>query len=131
MYVARICCLAGMDRAGLTKLRAVLREAGETRRPIVGGVDVRELGRIRPDLLICDLDALTVDKLECLRQVRFVLPSCAIAVYSSDAQRSWGLACHLAGATCMLSKASTQTELSDGLLDALASGCYTDPRFVG
>ena len=128
--MARTCCFAGIDRDGRAILTAVLKRAGEKRRPVISKLDVRELGEIRPDLLICDLDALTIDKLECLRQVRFVLPSSAIAVYTSDAQQSWGLACHLAGASCLLSKASTETELSDGLRDSLVSGCYTDPRIV-
>jgi hypothetical protein len=30
----------------------------------------------------------------------------------------------------MLSKESSKAELVEGLGDALASGCYTDPRFV-
>jgi DNA-binding NarL/FixJ family response regulator len=122
--------LAGIDSAGRATFGAILTQIGAVRRPDLALVDVRELGEIRPDLLVCDLDGLVVDKLERLRQVRFVLPSCTIAVYSNDARRSWGLACHLAGATCLLSKASSETELREGLLDALESGCYTDPRFV-
>jgi DNA-binding NarL/FixJ family response regulator len=122
--------LAGIDHLGRTILGTVLTQIGETGLPVVAPLGVRELGNIRPDLLICDLDALTVDKLESLRQIRFVLPACPIAVYTSDIHRSWGVACHLAGATCMLSKASSESELRNGLLDALASGCYTDPRIV-
>jgi DNA-binding NarL/FixJ family response regulator len=122
--------LAGIDAVGSAILGAVLRGAGEHRRPIFASLSVRQLGRIGPDVLICDLDALDSDKLECLRQIRFVLPACPIAVYSGDAHRSWALACHLAGATGMLSKASSETDLSAGLRVALASGCYTDPHFV-
>jgi DNA-binding NarL/FixJ family response regulator len=73
---------------------------------------------------------VAVDKLELLRQIRFVLPSCVIVVYSGDSHRAWGLACHIAGANALLSKDSSKAELVEGLGDALASGCYTDPRFV-
>lgn len=105
-------------------------EAGEASRPLIAGLEVRGLGKLRPDLLIGDVDFLTVDPLELLRQVRFVLPNCVIAVYSADLHRAWGLACHVAGANCMLAKNSAEAELSAGLRSAVLSGCYTDPRFV-
>jgi len=128
--MARICCLAGIDRAAVPKLGALLKAVGETRPAVRAALAVRELGDIRPDLLIADIDGLAVDALELLRQIRFVLPSCVIVVYSGDAHRAWGLACHNAGANAMLSKDSSKAELVEGLGDALASGCYTDPRFV-
>ena len=70
------------------------------------------------------------DQLELLRRIRFVLPDCVIAVYTGVMNRAWSLACHLAGANCMLSKQSEQRDLSTGLRRALLSGCYTDPRFA-
>lgn len=125
-----MCCLARIDRAALPMMNAVLEGAGESGGTIVAELDVRELGRMQPHLLIGDFDGLATDALELLRQIRFVLPSCVIAVYSDDAHRTWGMACHLAGANCLLSKASSEAELSSGVRDALASGCYTDPRFI-
>jgi DNA-binding NarL/FixJ family response regulator len=122
--------LARIDRDALPMMNAVLEGAGRSGKAIVAGFDVRELSRLQPDLLIGDVDGLDSDPLELLRQVRFVLPSCIIAVYSGDARRVWGLACHLAGANCLLSKASSEAELSGGVRDALSSGCYTDPRFI-
>jgi DNA-binding NarL/FixJ family response regulator len=107
-----------------------LKQSGEPSRAVVANLEVRALGKIHPDLLIGDVDHLAVDPLEILRQIRFVLPNCIIAVYSGDTRRSWGLACHLAGANCLLSKQSTQRQLSAGVHDAVDSGCYTDPRFV-
>jgi len=109
---------------------AVLKGIGETRRPVVAQLDVRELGTLRPVVLIADVDTLDVDPLEVLRRLRFVLPTCLIAVYTADHHRSWGLACHLAGANCLLSKDSSVDEMIAGLEGALASGCYTDPRLV-
>jgi DNA-binding NarL/FixJ family response regulator len=127
--MARICALAGIDDTGVPLLTAVLTAAGEQRRPIPTALDVRELGHLHPDVMIGDIDHVDVDPMELVRQLRFVLPSCTIAIYSDHTQRSWGLACHLAGANCLLSKQSTRAELSAGLADALATGCFTDPRF--
>jgi len=126
----RICCFAGIDEAVEPVFTAVLEAAGETNHPLVAPLDVRSLGKLRPDLLIADVDHLTVDPLELVRQIRFVLPSCAIAVYTGDGRRAWSLACHMAGANGLLSKSSSEAELAIGIRDVLTSGCYTDPRFV-
>jgi DNA-binding NarL/FixJ family response regulator len=126
----RICALAGIDGNALPILAAALKGAGEKRKPVETTLDVRALSRVGPALLIGDLDGKEGDPFELLRQIRFVLPACLIAVYTSDLHRSWGAACHLAGANCLLSKSSTTAELAAGLEDAIASGCYTDPGFA-
>jgi DNA-binding NarL/FixJ family response regulator len=36
----------------------------------------------------------------------------------------------MAGANGLLSKSSSEAELTNGIRDVLARGCYTDPRFV-
>jgi DNA-binding NarL/FixJ family response regulator len=128
--MARICCLAGIDRAKFTMLSDVLKSVAGGKRAISSEVDVRQLGTIAPELLIADLDHLTVDPLERLRQIRFVLRSCVISIYSGDSHQAWGRACHLAGANAMLSKLSSPTELRAGVKEALFSGCFTDPRFA-
>jgi DNA-binding NarL/FixJ family response regulator len=86
-------------------------------------------GKIAPDLLVCDIDALDVDPLEFLRRVRFVLPQCTIAVYAGVMESAWAVRCHLAGANCLLSKDSDERSISSGLRNAISIGCYTDPRF--
>ena len=96
----------------------------------VAGLDVAHLGKLAPDLLVCDVDELTIDPLELLRQLRFVLPECLIALYTGNMKRTWSVACHLAGVNCMLSKDADERVLAKGLRDARRSGCYTDPRFV-
>jgi len=96
----------------------------------IARLDVTELGKLAPELLVCDIDRLEVDSLEMLRRIRFVLPDCLIAVYTGVAKRAWGVACHLAGANCVLLKDSDEGELSIGLRYVLQSGCYTDPRFA-
>jgi DNA-binding NarL/FixJ family response regulator len=108
----------------------VLAAAGIPAPALVARLDVSELGRLTPDLLICDVDESEVDALELLRQIRFVLPECLIAVYTGVMTSSWGIACHLAGVNCMLSKDADESRLIKGVRDALRSGCYTDPRFA-
>ena len=61
---------------------AVLKAAGESPLATLARLDVPELGRLVPNILICDVDATATDSLELLRQIRFVLPECLIAVYS-------------------------------------------------
>ncbi len=127
--MARTCCLAGMDGA-VPMFSAVFKAAGESALATVARLNVVELGKLVPDVLVCDVDDLDVDPLELLRQIRFVLPDCLIAVYTGVMVRTWGRACHLAGANCLLAKGSNEQRLSDGLRGALLSGCYTDPCFA-
>lgn len=128
--MARICCLAGIDENLLPMFRAVFEAAGESPVLTIARLDVSELGRLLPNVLICDLDASDRDPIEMLRQTRFVLPECIITVYTGVTKRSWIKGCHLAGANCLLSKESNGRQLAKGLREALKSGCYTDPRFA-
>jgi DNA-binding NarL/FixJ family response regulator len=128
--MAGICCLAGIDKNLLPMFRAVFEAAGESPVLTIARLNVSELGRLLPNVLICDVDASERDSLEMLRQIRFVLPECLIAVYTGVTKRSWIRECHLAGANCLLSKKSDERQLSKGLRGALTSGCYTDPRFA-
>lgn len=128
--MGRTCCLAGIEAAVIPMFSAVFKAAGETPLATVAGLDVPELGRLLPDLLVCDLDEAPVNPLELLRQIRFVLPDSLIAVYTGLVEREWGRACHLAGANCLLAKGSSEQQLSAGLRSALSTGCYTDPRFA-
>jgi DNA-binding NarL/FixJ family response regulator len=128
--MAYICCLAGIDRSKIPLFTSVLRAAGVPALATIARLDVTELGRLAPDLLVCDIDAVEVDRLELLRRIRFVVPECLIAVYTGIMKQPWGLACHLAGANCLLSKQSDERGLSEGVHDAMQSGCYTDPRFA-
>jgi DNA-binding NarL/FixJ family response regulator len=121
--------LAGIDRALLPMFTGVFNGAGVPDPATFAHLDVSELGRLHPDVLVCDIDDLDVDSLELLRRIRFVLPGCVIAVYTGLLEREWGLACHLAGANCLLSKGSGERELSAGIHGALRTGCYTNPHF--
>lgn len=128
--MARTCVLAGIDGSMVPMFSDVLKAAGELPLTTLARLDVTELRRLAPDLLVCDVDAVTVDAVELVRRIRFVIPECLIAVYTGDMRRTWGLACHLAGANCLLSKDSDREQLAGGLRSAIRSGCYTDPRFA-
>ena len=97
---------------------------------MLGSLNVPELAKMAPDILIVDLDRLDVDPLEMLRRLRFVLPGCIIIVYTAILECNWARDCHLAGANGLLCKASDETELVLGLVQAIRSGCWTDPRFA-
>jgi DNA-binding NarL/FixJ family response regulator len=128
--MARICCLAGIDSAKIPMFSAVLKGAGESPLATLTHLNAADLGKLAPNVLVCDVDGIETDSLELLRQIRFVLPDCMIAVYTGDMDRAWGFSCHLAGVNCLLSKDSDEQQLSQGLRGAIRSGCYTDPRFA-
>ncbi len=124
-----ISCFAGLESDDALLFAAVLKEAGLSESPVIANLDVIELGKLKPRLLICNLDALQIDPLELLRQVRFVLSQCIIMVYTSVIEPKWGVACHLAGASGLLARGSLRKQLVLGVTDAMRYGCYTDPRF--
>jgi DNA-binding NarL/FixJ family response regulator len=124
------CCLAGIAASEVSTFFEILRDAGEPGPITVARLNVSELGRLSPHLLVCDVDSVLVDPLELLRQIRFVLPECIIAVYTGMVTRARSRACHLAGANCLLSKTSKLPRLTRGLRSAVRSGCFTDPSFA-
>ena len=124
------CCLAGIAISEVRLFRAILRELGGPDLVTVARLRVSELGRLMPDMLVCDIDRVEVDPLELLRQIRFVLPECIIAVYTGTVSRLRIRACHLAGANCLLSKSSSFASLARGLRSAERSGSFTDPSFA-
>ena len=127
--MARVCCLEAVSAEDVQVLGAALEGAGEAATTIVTHLEVPALKRIAPDVLVADLDRCDSDPLEKLRQLRFVLPNCVIVVYTANMQPSWGRDCHLAGASCLLSKESHQLQLQSGLRQAMKSGCFTDVHF--
>jgi DNA-binding NarL/FixJ family response regulator len=127
--MARVCCLA-VDPTDTPLLGAALKAAGEPGLAIIARLDVAALGKLSPDVLVADIDWQKVDALEMLRQLRFVLPECVIVVYTGTTTPAWGRACHLAGASCVLSKESGKALLVSGLQHAIQTGCFTDPRFA-
>jgi hypothetical protein len=50
-------------------------------------------------------------------------------IFTGRLERSWGRACHLAGANCLLSNSGGEDRTAIGLLHGLRSGCFTDPAF--
>jgi DNA-binding NarL/FixJ family response regulator len=120
-------CLAGIDDGEVSLLGGVVRGVGASISPSTARLNVTELGKMAPGLIVCDIDKLEVDPLEMVRQLRFVLPDCIIAVYTKSKTQRWARAVHMAGANCLLSKDSNRAQLVLGLRSALTSGCFTDP----
>jgi DNA-binding NarL/FixJ family response regulator len=109
--MARVSCLAGLARDTLALFTKVLKAAGFPEPAVVARLDVVELGNLKPDVLICDVDNLRVDALEFLRQLRFVVPDCIIVVYTAVMTRARSVECHLAGANGLLAASSTNAPL--------------------
>jgi DNA-binding NarL/FixJ family response regulator len=128
--MARACCLVGVAPQDISRLGAAVGEAMLNVETSVALLDVVMLNALAPDLLVIDIDSLTTDPLEALRQLRFVLPKCILAVYTSTLKHALLRECHSAGANCLLSRSSSEAELTIGLRRALWSGCFTDPRFL-
>jgi DNA-binding NarL/FixJ family response regulator len=128
--MARISCLAGIDGSSVRTFCAIIAASRWPDVATVSALNVSELGFLDPTLLICDVDDVFGDPIEMLRQIRFVLPTCVIAVYTGILTATRSRACHSAGANGVLAKGSSHAQLARGLASALVSGCFTDPRFA-
>jgi DNA-binding NarL/FixJ family response regulator len=122
-------CLAGIDSAELPGLISSLMLVGSTEPVTLPEIDVAAIGKLEPDIVVMNVDQLLLDPLESIRMTRFVLQSSVIAVFTGKLEHSWGRACHLAGANCLLSKRGSADQTALGLLHAMRSGCFTDPSF--
>jgi DNA-binding NarL/FixJ family response regulator len=122
---------ASLTSDGSTKLlfKEVLTRSGYDDPQNFDCLAVAKIAQHAPRAMLVDLDNLQTDRLECVRQLRFVLPQCAIVVVSSDSQEKWAAQCHLAGASGVLSRGSVPRMLA-GLRRAVRHGCYTDPSFI-
>ena len=112
-------------------LSDILVEAGYDRPQRSDSLGVAKMGTYAPLVLIIDFDHLQSDKFESLRQLRFVLPDCAIAVVSSELKHASAKRCHLAGASGVISSRNGAVKMLDGLRHSVRTGCYTDPDFAG
>jgi DNA-binding NarL/FixJ family response regulator len=126
-----MCYLAGIEKFAVPRLSAALTAVGYPIPKIVNGVRVTELGLVKPRVLVIDLDSLDGDRFELIRQLRFVLPDCNIAVFTANLAREWATKCHLSGANCLLAKTSDASRIAAGLKQARDFGCFTDPAFGG
>jgi DNA-binding NarL/FixJ family response regulator len=124
------CAVLSCDNDVVNQFSGVLLEAGYDRPQCLEDVGVAKLGRYEPRVLMIDFDHIRSDKLESIRQLRFVLPDCAIVVVSSDLNGSWAMKCHMAGANAVLSSRSRARDMLAGVQRAVRTGCYTDPAFA-
>jgi DNA-binding NarL/FixJ family response regulator len=125
----RVSCLARIQPNAVQLLTASIASAGSPAPVVVSHLSVTDIGLLAPSLLVVDVDGLDIDPLEMLRRLRFVLPGCILAVYTNVLEEPWALACHMAGASCLLSKSSDAAQVTVGLRRSLISGCFTDPSF--
>lgn len=125
----RVSCLARIEPGAVELLTASLAAVAQPLPVVVPRLGVTELGLLAPTVLVLDVDGLDVEPLETLRMLRFVLPTCMIAVYTNVLEETWALACHMAGANCLLSKSSDAAQIAAGLRGSLRRGCFTDPTF--
>lgn len=124
------CAVLSCDKDVANMFSKVLLDAGYDRPQRSENLGVAKLGTYAPRVLMIDFDHFSSDKLESIRQLRFVLPDCAIAVVSSNLKRSWARQCHMAGASGVLSARSGMQRMLAGVRGAVRTGCYTDPDFA-
>jgi DNA-binding NarL/FixJ family response regulator len=126
----RECCLIGVEPIEVTRLTAALADAVSGVKISVAFLDIGVLSALAPEFVLVDIDSASSDPIEALRQLRFVLPNCIMFVYTRSEDAAIVRACHSAGANCLLSKRSSEHELTAGMRHAIWSGCFTDPHFI-
>jgi DNA-binding NarL/FixJ family response regulator len=124
------CAVISCDTNVANVFSDVLMKAGYDRPNRSENLGVAKLATYGPSVLMIDFDHFRFDKLESIRQLRFVLPDSAITVVSSNLKRSWARQCHMAGANGVLSSQRDEQGLLAGLQRAVSTGCYTDPGFT-
>lgn len=124
-------CLAGIEPAAVPALVAALVLIGSDEPAILAAIDVKAIGTLDPHVLVLDVDALETDPLETIRMARFLLRSGVIAIITRRLEQSWGLACHLAGANCLLPNGCSEDRIAIGLMHGIRGGCFTDAAFDG
>jgi hypothetical protein len=122
-------CVAGIEPASLPLLVASLTLIGSSEPVTMSVIDVTAIGKLEPEVVVMNVDALTTDPFETIRMTRFLLHTAVIAVFTGRLDQSWGMSCHLAGANCLLSNGNDGDRTALGLLHAIRGGCFTDRAF--
>lgn len=128
--MGRACSLVAIASEDIPRLTAALVGAFGQVETTVSLLDIPVLNALAPEVLVVDIDRLETEPHEALRRLRFVLPDCVIVVYTGSTPFSVIRGCHSAGANCLLSKHSSEEQLTSGLRSAMWNGCFTDPRCV-
>ena len=123
------CAILGRNDEVANLLSDILQRAGFDSPRRSEHLQVAKLAAYAPEALMIDFDHFSNEKLESVRQIRFVLPECAIAVVSSNLTSKWAAQCHMAGANGVLSRTAGSERMLGGLQSAVLTGCYTDPDF--
>lgn len=109
-------------------LRRVLAEVDMEVVGVSPHVDAKAIAAVDPELVFLDADFGTDDLRSAVAAVRKVARNAIICVVTQRRRKALGASCLRAGASCVLSKESTDTEVVEALRFALAGGAYADPR---
>lgn len=95
---------------------------------IATAFDLGDIERTQPSAVFLDTDFLDGEPVAAVEMVHGALPAAPIFAYVGDTTRGFVEQLTAAGASCILSKNSSPTEVVQGIRDALASGRFIDPR---
>ena len=109
-------------------LSEVLAASGLEVVEVGANLDVPRVLLLEPDVIFIDPDFAPVDTLEAVRTLRSLLPHARICIYTSRHQPSYSRSCVEAGATCVIAKVATESELVDALGETIRGAVYADPR---
>ncbi|HEV3155858.1 MAG TPA: response regulator [Candidatus Baltobacteraceae bacterium] len=85
-----------------------------------GIVDRQALLEHRPSLIIVDVDYARRRELRLIREIRVLVPHASIIAYSVQSDELFVASCHVAGATCVLSKSEDEFTLCEQIRLAVA-----------
>ena len=109
-------------------LRRVLAEVDMDVTGVSAQLDVKAIVAADPELVFLDADFGSDDPRSAVAAVRKAVRNAIICVVTQRRRKALGASCLRAGASCVLSKESTDAEVVEALRFALAGGAYADPR---
>lgn len=109
-------------------LRQLLAEVDMDVTGVSSQIDAKAISEADPELVFLDADYGLEDPRSAVAAVRKAARNAIICVVTQRRRKALGAACLRAGASCVLSKQSTDGELVEALRFALAGGAYADPR---
>lgn len=97
---------------------------------IATAFDLDDIERAHPGAVFVDTDFLDAEPVSVVETLRGALPAALIFAYVGDQTHHFGELLDAAGATGVLSKHSSATEVVNGIRDAVANGRFLDPRLT-
>ena len=97
---------------------------------IATAFDLDDIERAHPGAVFVDTDFLDGEPVSVVETLRGALPAALIFAYVGDQTHRFGELLNAAGATGVLSKHSSATEVVNGIRAAVANGRFLDPRLT-